>query len=452
MTTAFKMNLLALAMLPPLVAQSSVGKTEQHGPLHWMLEIPDWVDRAKSIINPPPKYKPSLETSSTWKCVDGFWVEEVYYEHYPGVNPPPNPRIGTHKTNKPCTGKESTAPDGSPAPNANSNWPVQNDQQTPAQGSNPQPPPAQGTTGKAIAKARRLTPAPAATPATGAFTFTVPYRNLGIVAIAPVNAPDFDVACASRQNPTAFAVDHVNGTVTRYNMCTSEPVAVINVTSNPLQVRVTPDGSQAIVTSYDNAITFIDTATNQVTKVLQPGAYPSGIAISSDGSYALVTNYFNAGVVLLVVDIASKSVSGTVPLDGVFPQSVFLNPDNTLAWVTYPWTNVVEAIDILTGTVTRSLSILNPFDVAFSPNGTRAYVASGAGSVKIIDTETYQTIASVPAGLGACDLQMSPDGNVVTVNNYLDGTVTVFDVRSPASAITLPNGAFPHGAAAVPVE
>ncbi len=459
MRPATKTVMLMLALLPGccgLLAQSPGNGATAHGPLNWMLQIPDWLDQLRNkIFPPPPPPRPPAGFGWTVKCEDGVLVIYGYYEHYPGVNAS-NPDVGRMPTNIPCEDQESTDPNGNRAPNANSAAPVQNTPQTPAQGSNPSPPPAQGKGGKAVAKLdgpaslRGVTPA--ANSASGAFTFTLPYRELGIVPFAPENSPNPTVSCASRLNPTAFFVDHIQGNVTRYNLCTGDPVAVINVTSHPLQVRVTPDGAQAIVTSFDNAITFIDTATNQITKVLQPGASPSGLAIASDGSYALVTNYDSAGVALLVVDIPSKSVIGTIPLDGIFPQSVFLNPDNTLAWVTYPWTNVVEAIDILTGTVTRSLSILNPFDVAFSPNGTRAYVASGAGSVKIIDTGTYQTIASVPAGPGACDLQVSPDGHIVSVNNYLGKSFTLFDARSPSSAVTIPSGEFPRGAATVPVE
>src|SRR6202043_3084893 len=94
--------------------------------------------------------------------------------------------------------------------------------------------------------------------------------------------------------------------------------------------------------------------------------FPSGLAISPNGEYALVTNYNNVSQALLVVDVASKAVASTIPLDRIFPQSVYLNPDATLAWVTYPWVNAVEVIDILTGTVNYALNVITPYDVAFN--------------------------------------------------------------------------------------
>ncbi len=70
----------------------------------------------------------------------------------------------------------------------------------------------------------------------------------------------------------------------------------------------------------------------------------------------------------------------------------------------------------------------------------------------MIDTATYQTTASVPAASGTCDLQVSPDGHLITVNNYLANSVTLFDARSVPFSVTMPSGASPHGTAFVPIH
>ena len=95
------------------------------------------------------------------------------------------------------------------------------------------------------------------------------------------------------------------------------------------------------MTSYSGAITFVDTASNTVSGTIQPlgdaNFAPSGIAITPDGAYALVTNYLTPpNSYLAVVDIASKKIQGKIPLNYNYPQSVFINPDGTLAWVTHP--------------------------------------------------------------------------------------------------------------------
>ncbi|HEX5227380.1 MAG TPA: YncE family protein [Bryobacteraceae bacterium] len=413
-----------------------------HGALHWMLDIPDWLDKLLHYGDPPPplNYTPG-EIRWDVKCEGGFVVFYGYYHTYPGVHGF-DPSVGRNPTNIPCDPDESTDKNGGPAANANSAASSQGSSGS-SGGSGGGPPP------KFRARAHVL-PQPSAAP--GSFALTVPYRELGVVPFSPVKNVNPNVSCNTAVNPTAFLVDHLNAKVTRFNMCTGQTVATINVVSHPLQVRVTPDGSQAIVTSYDNGITFISTTTNQITKVLQPGLLASGLAISADGSYALVTNYDDLNPYLAVVDIASQSVTSQIPLTTEFPQSVFLNPDNTLAWVTFPWDNVIYVIDVLSGTVARQLTIQTPYDVAFSPTGDKAYIASGAGSVEVLDTGTYQTLASVPAGNGACDLQVSPDGHLITVNNYLDGSFTMFDSRSLPFSVTMKEGVKPHGTAPVPIH
>ncbi len=451
MSNRIRIVMMLLAASASAFAQGSSNGGQ--GALNWMLGLPDWLQWLLTLGDPPPpaNYAPA-EVKWEVKCEGGFIVIYGQYATYPGVHGF-DPTVGKNPTKIPCDPKESTDTQGNPAANANSAaQPVNNSQSAP-QGSSP-PPWSGGTAPDAAssagALASRRSAAPA--PAPAALNFTLPYRELGIVPFSPVQNVNPNVSCSSSANPTAFIVDHINSVVTRFNLCTGQTIATIPVTSSPLQVRVTPDGSEAIVTSYDNGITFIDTATNQITSALHPTIFASGLVISSDGSYALVTNYDNAAPYLAIVDIGSKSILGNIPLDQQFPQSVFLNPDNTLAWVTYPWVNSVEVVDILSGTVTRSLSVEVPYDVAFNPTGTTAYIASGAGTVQVIDTATYQTTASVPAGPGACDLQVSPDGHLITLNNYLGSSTTIFDARSVPFSVTTPGGAFPHGTALVPIQ
>jgi YVTN family beta-propeller protein len=244
--------------------------------------------------------------------------------------------------------------------------------------------------------------------------------------------------------------------VKRTNLCTGDLVATVNVPDLPLQVRVTPDGSQAIVTNYSGSLAFINTATNTVSGVVRslsdPNFAPSGIAISPNGAYALVTNYLTPpDSYLAVVDVAGMQIKGKIPLDNEYPQSVFINPDGTLAWVTFPWDNSVEVVDILTGTVVSALNVAEPFSIAFTPTGTRAFVSSGAGSVLAIDTATYQVIKTIPTDLGASDLQITPDGAFVFVNNSGALSVTLIDTQS-LTGTTANVGGAPQSAVIVPSQ
>jgi hypothetical protein len=93
--------------------------------------------------------------------------------------------------------------------------------------------------------------------------------------------------------PDVFATNHVSAVVTRISTCPFAIKAVIPVVTRPLQVDITPDGSTALVTSFDNAVNFIDLATNEVTYTLMTDSNtnPHGLAISPDGKRAYITSF-----------------------------------------------------------------------------------------------------------------------------------------------------------------
>src|SRR5579883_627001 len=336
-------------------------------------------------------------------------------------------------------GQQVTVP-GQEAAGSTSGW------GGPSSFSSPPPLARQAATGQVSSRA---SPAPT-------FTFTVPFRDLPAGPLLTEVTSPVPWACNSSVNPTVFRVLHVDNVVKRYNSCTLATIATIPVPTFPLQVRVTPDGARAIVTSFSGAITFINTATNAVSGSItvpsDPNFAPSGIAIAPDGSYALVSNYpattNTAYSYLSVVDIAGMKITSKIPLAVEGPESVFINPDGTLARAVHPWDNAIEVVDILTGAIVEVLKVTEPFSIVFNPTGTRAFVSSGAGSIEVVDTKTYQVIKTVPADAGALDLQITPDGTYVYANNSLAQSITVIDAQS-LNATTTPIGGMPQGSALV---
>jgi|HubBroStandDraft_6_1064221.scaffolds.fasta_scaffold05950_4 YVTN family beta-propeller protein len=284
----------------------------------------------------------------------------------------------------------------------------------------------------------------------------LPYRTFAIPPLTFGNAPlTYVPQCNSAANPTAFHVLHADNVVTRINQCTEATIASINVPSNPLEVQVTPDAKWAIVTSYDNAISFIDTSNNTVAKVIQTDldTFPSGVSISPDGSFALVTSYIDDNPALLVISVPQQTITGRFPLPLEYPQSVFLNPDATLAWVTYPFGGVVEVVDVMTGNVNQSIAVPQPLDVVFNATGTVAYISSqGPGSVFVVDTSTYAVLQNIPTGLGASDLLLSPDGGILTVGNWTGNSISEIDTYGLALIQTIPLAGPPIGIALVPIQ
>jgi hypothetical protein len=258
-------------------------------------------------------------------------------------------------------------------------------------------------------------------------------------------------ACDPATATQVFMVNHLSGTVTRLNSCGEATIAVIPVQSNPLQVAVTPDGSMAIVTSFDNAITFIDTSNNQVLTTISTDfdINPSGIAISPDGTRAYVTSFNNVDSAVLVVDIQQGQIVAQISVD-TYPQSIFLSPDGSVAYVTFPFGNLVRLIDTQTGIVFGALQIEETYGVAFNSTGTLAYITSQApsGSIQVVNTSTYSIVQSIPLTVPPDEIKMTPDDQWLYINSYTGNAGIIINVAS-GQMLTTTSSAPLHGLAIV---
>ena len=230
----------------------------------------------------------------------------------------------------------------------------------------------------------------------------------------------------------SYLVNHTKGTVTSLGLCPLRILKVIPVRSHPLQLQLTPDGATLLVTSYDGAVTFIDTATDTVAFTLNmPTFNPSGIDISPDGTRAYVTHYLDGNPSLIVIDTINRRVLTTIPLPGNFPRVVALTPDGTQAWVNYYNGNVVTVVDTLTNAVSGTLNIAAQVGngMAFNPTGTRAFIAVNPNLLYVVDTATLSILTRVTVGALPNDVVVTADGNDVLVTGGAQEGVWVIDAR-----------------------
>ena len=264
----------------------------------------------------------------------------------------------------------------------------------------------------------------------------------------PAAAYPSNANCDPSMAPDVLMVNHSSATVTRYTSCRGPTVAVIPVASNPLQLALTQDGSLAVVTSYDNAINFIDTSTNMATQLSTPSYYPSGVAISPDDSSAYVTSYIDSTgtPALFRVNLITRQVAQTLQLPYQYPQSVGLTPDGAQAYVLFPFQGVLIIVDTLTMTVARTMYLPGPaYGVAFNSTGTQAYLGCRSpGSIQVIDTATYQIVKSIQVGDNPTDLFVLDD-QVLLTNNFYGQSMSVIDLGSLTVIQTLSAPGMPSG-------
>jgi YVTN family beta-propeller protein len=274
-------------------------------------------------------------------------------------------------------------------------------------------------------------------------------RSLPFLPLIP--SPATPPGCDS-SFPDVLVTIHPNARVLRMSTCPFQIKATIPVVSRPLQIEITPDGATALVTSFDNAVNFIDLASNQVTFTLMtdPSVNPNGIAISPDGARAYVTSFNTNNPVVLVIDLASRKVVATIPV-GTYPSGAILTPDGSQLWVTYPLGSSVDVIDTLTNTSVTGLGIGQTTDIAFNSTGTRAYVTSATnspGNVVVVDTATYKVIKSYMVGQGPTDIAMAYGDEFLVVNNDAGNSISVIDLVND-TVTTTPVGNSPSGIAFV---
>jgi len=83
----------------------------------------------------------------------------------------------------------------------------------------------------------------------------------------------------------------------------------------------------------------------------------------------------------------------------------------------------------------------SPLELLLSPDGARLYVlCQGTGDIRILDTESGQTLRTIPVGRVPRGFSLSPDGRLLFVANSWDDTVTVIDTNSETVQAAWPAG------------
>jgi YVTN family beta-propeller protein len=90
----------------------------------------------------------------------------------------------------------------------------------------------------------------------------------------------------------------------------------------------------------------------------------------------------------------------------------------------------------------------HPNAVDFNPTGTRAYITSGTqpGTVKVLDTTTYEVLKTFPVGNEPLDILVNYTGKWVGVTNYSSDFVSFIDTTTD-KITTLKVGPNPRGLA-----
>jgi YVTN family beta-propeller protein len=171
---------------------------------------------------------------------------------------------------------------------------------------------------------------------------------------------------------------------------TPENVTPIAVGNYPIGVAVS--GNQVYVANAaDNTVSVYNTTTNQVTTI-PVGYAPTRVAVAPTTGTVYVANYDSVSV----IDTTTNHVTATIPIPN-------------------------ECSECYAGV----------YDVAFSPDGTRAYAAVIDGTISVIDTSNNSVISTTHVGFWEGDIEVTPDGRrLYSATGYGSDSISVVDTQT----------------------
>jgi hypothetical protein len=230
------------------------------------------------------------------------------------------------------------------------------------------------------------------------------------------------VAAPSR--PYVVVANQRSGVATIVEL-TSGRVSNVELGAKPHEVTVSPDARMSVLTIPSDGfrsgrtIIVLDVATARIIRKIDVGNYkdPHGIAFISD-SVALVGTL--GGTSALFVDVRNGRVLRAV--DGLPEHPYIVKVSATKrAYVSSPHSSKVTEIDVVSGRVTRTLSIPDdPAGIAVSADGTELFAAvwkeNVGGGIAIVDLARGTVSAKLPATQPR-RITITPDGTRVIVSD-----------------------------------
>ena len=210
------------------------------------------------------------------------------------------------------------------------------------------------------------------------------------------------VVALSNDDSQLWVANIGENTISIIDTKTFRILGTIPVGKGPTGLTFSHDGRFAFVSGQgDKTVGVIDTATHQVIKTIPVGANPHFMVVSRDGHVWGVNTGQND---IYVLDPETHEKVGTFTV-GDKPQQIafaFKGTSGTIAYVTVGSLNKVIGL----GGDPAHLKIVDEIAVGEGPNGiwsnqegTRLFVAHDKGNeIRVIDTGTGQTIATVPVG------------------------------------------------------
>jgi len=211
----------------------------------------------------------------------------------------------------------------------------------------------------------------------------------------------------SKDERTAYVADsqrNILQVVDLENWVLTANIPVGNMGDPEFDLAVTPDGNKVFICNgYSKDISVVSTAENKVIDTITMESTPVGIDISSDGKIAYVIELqsdVRGFTHVVAIDVAKHKVIqrwAHEPVGFGNPWEVAVSPDGKRAYFGGVDGEIVVVLDIATG-ATRYIEVgLDPFNIVLTKDGRKLYVSNtNSDDISVIDTQSEKVIGSIP--------------------------------------------------------
>ena len=249
--------------------------------------------------------------------------------------------------------------------------------------------------------------------------------------------------------PKAYVGNFKDNSVSVIDTQAKKVTATVAVPAGPHGMALTPDGRSLYVSSDGaSTISLIDTATDRLTRNIEVGKAPHGLSVTPDGRQVLVAVYGDDNVAW--IDAATGQVTARVSV--ARPHNIAIRPDGKTAYVASqaPGKLALAVIDLASRAVVRSVPLdKTPRALEFSPDGKYLYFTqAGLSAVAVLDPNGDRLLTQIPVGASPHYANFTRNGRLGLTVSQGPGELAVFSTASNAVSSTVKVGKLPHWVAA----
>ena len=233
-----------------------------------------------------------------------------------------------------------------------------------------------------------------------------------------------------------YANDLVGNNLVKINAYDGQTISTTAVGTSPVVTILSPDETKAyVINNSSNTVSVINTATNNITATIAVGAIPASMILSPDGTKGYITNLGDATV--SVINLSTNTITSTIT-SVAFPLGIAINNDGSKLYVANVITNTISVINTADNSIASTIAGAGS-TLLKSADGTKLYVSSWEGTVKVYSTTDNSLIQTVNTGFYNNGLSLSPDGKTLYVNDTFNGDLITINTTTYATS-TLASG------------